>query len=124
MVESQKSLLGDVIGHISRSNSKLGSVKSLSNKNQHDPKLATMKTMAAKADMHLNEDSKLSAPRLISDLQANDLESTKTVKASEQRIPEDTEIYSSDFIPESQLQRATDVKTAPEGISNSRTERH
>ena len=59
MAELKKTLLADVSGHISRSNSKLGSVKSFNRNNTFDKKEATAKTVTAKADSGFNE-SKMS----------------------------------------------------------------
>ena len=55
-----KGILNDVVGHISRSSSKLGSVKSIKNNNTFDINQltsATAKTSTAKADVLLHEES-------------------------------------------------------------------
>ena len=57
-------MMNDVLGHIRRSSSKLGSVPSMSkmDKNLEHQKMQTAKTITAKAELGLEE--KMSAPRL------------------------------------------------------------
>lgn len=71
MADLKKTLLADVSGHISRSNSKLGSVKSFNRNNTFDKNAATAKTVTAKADTGFDE-SKMSAVPITTGLKDDD----------------------------------------------------